>query len=124
MYANGGFCFYTNCNIGNSGRKEDVFTMKRQGDLLIVKVDKIPQDALPKNNRVLAEGEATGHMHELDSGEVYEKEGTMYFHVPAGKTTNLNHPEHKTMTFTPGEYKVVRQREYVPGDWRGRIVRD
>lgn len=92
--------------------------MKRQGDLLIVKVDKIPQDAAKQKNRILAEGEATGHMHELDSGEVYEKAGVLYFRVSGDKPAALNHQEHKTITFEPGEYKVIRQREYEPRGWR------
>ena len=91
--------------------------MKRQGDLLIVKVSKIPTDAIKQNNRVLAEGEATGHMHALDSGTVYEKNGVLYFRVSDG-ITKLNHPEHKTIEFEPGEYKVIRQREYEPKGWR------
>ena len=44
--------------------------MKRQGDLLIVKVSKIPDGVVKKTSLVLAEGEATGHMHKLDCGEV------------------------------------------------------
>lgn len=92
--------------------------MKRQGDLLIVKVDKIPEGTVWRKSRILAEGEATGHMHELDSGEVYEKEGTLYFKVAQGGVSTLNHPEHKAVTFDPGEYKVIRQREYEPRSWR------
>ena len=91
--------------------------MKRQGDLLIVKVTKIPDGSIKRDNKVLAEGEATGHMHELDLGEVYEKDGTLYFKVPEGAKAALNHQEHKTVTFEPGDYKVIRQREYVPGTW-------
>lgn len=91
--------------------------MKRQGDLLIVKVERIPAEATKRDTRVLAEGEATGHMHELDLGEVYEKDGTLYFKVPEGKKAALNHQEHKTVTFEPGEYKVIRQREYLPNSW-------
>lgn len=96
--------------------------MKRQGDLLIVKVGRIPKGAIKQDGLVLAEGEATGHLHELDLGEVYEKDGTLYFRVPEGKTVNLNHPEHKPLTFETGEYKVVRQREYTPKT--PRYVRD
>ena len=92
--------------------------MKRQGDLLIVKVSKIPADAIKQNNRVLAEGEATGHLHELDKGEVYEKEGVLYFKVALGGISTLNHPEHKAVTFDPGEYKVIRQMEYEPKGWK------
>ena len=92
--------------------------MKRQGDLLIIKVKKIPEDAIKVKSRVLAEGEATGHMHELDLGEVYEKDGVLYFKVPEGETATLNHQEHGAMTFETGEYKVIKQREYEPNGWR------
>ncbi len=92
--------------------------MKRQGDLLIVKVEKIPETAVRRDARILAEGEATGHMHELDLGEVYEKGDTLYFRVPEGKPATLNHPEHGPVTFEPGEYKVIRQREYASGNWK------
>jgi hypothetical protein len=96
--------------------------MKRQGDLLIVKIEKIPEDTVKQKSRILAEGEATGHMHELDSGEVYEKGGILYFKVMEGGVSTLNHPEHKSVTFESGEYKVIRQREYEPRGWR--YVRD
>lgn len=92
--------------------------MKRQGDLLIVKVKGIPEDAIKVKSRVLAEGEATGHMHELDLGEVYEKDGVLYFKVPEGEAATLNHQEHGAMTFETGEYKVIKQREYEPNGWR------
>ncbi|MFA5145359.1 MAG: hypothetical protein WC723_05095 [Candidatus Omnitrophota bacterium] len=96
--------------------------MKRQGDLLIVKVNSIPDDAVRQKSRILAEGETTGHVHELEKGEVYEKEGILYFKVSDGEVSTLNHPEHKAIEFEPGEYKVIRQREYEPRGWR--YVRD
>ena len=92
--------------------------MWRQGDLLIVKVDKIPGSAIKQETRILAEGEATGHMHELDKGDVYEKDGTLYFKVEENSTTTLKHPEHGAVAFEPGTYKVIRQREYEPQGWR------
>ena len=92
--------------------------MKRQGYILIIRIDNIPQDAIKQASRIFAEGEATGHMHELDKGEVYEKDGTLYFKVEENNTTTLNHPEHKAVTFDPGTYKVIRQREYEPRGWR------
>ena len=91
--------------------------MQRQGDLLIIKVKAIPEGAIKKLDRVLAEGEATGHCHKLDSGEVYEKEGILYFHVEEETETHLTHPEHGVMTFVPGKYKVIKQREYTPERW-------
>jgi len=91
--------------------------MKRQGDILIVRIDSIPLDATKRRSRVLAEGEIAGHLHELDSGEVYEKDNVLYFRVSSEKPSMLLHPEHKTITFEPGEYKVIRQREYRPRGW-------
>lgn len=91
--------------------------MQRQGDLLIVKVNGIPEDAVKKDSRILAEGEATGHMHELTGGEVYEKGNTLYFRVDEKQIT-LKHQEHGALTFEPGIYKVIRQREYEPEGWR------
>ena len=89
----------------------------RQGDLLIVKIDEMPKEALKLNHRILAEGEATGHMHELDSGTLYESKGVLYFSV-SDKDATLNHQEHAAITFKPGTYKVIRQREYEPSGWR------
>jgi len=96
--------------------------IKRQGDVLVVKVDKIPESAIKVDSRILAEGEAAGHLHELDLGEVYEDGDVLYFRVPADKKASLNHPEHKVISFDAGEYKVVRQREYIPDGWK--TIRD
>ena len=99
--------------------------MIRQGDLLIVRVAKIPENTKVQDHRILAEGEATGHMHELDSGQVYEQGGTLYFKVAEKEMTTLQHPEHSPVTFDEGTYKVIRQREYAPKQWKGwRYVTD
>lgn len=90
--------------------------MKRQGDILIVAAEAIPAGAVKQSNRVLAEGEATGHAHKLDAGDVYEKDGVLYF--KAEDVIHLNHEEHGQLTFHPGVYRVIRQREYEPEGWR------
>jgi hypothetical protein len=92
--------------------------MKRQGDLLIVYVSALPPGARPKAGRVLAEGEQTGHRHELTGGILYETHQELFFTVIDETQVILKHPEHNPLTFTPGIYKVIRQREYKPGDWR------
>ena len=93
--------------------------MQRQGDLLIVRVNAIPTKANSQKSRVLAEGEATGHLHELDEkSDVFEEEGVLYFRVNENSQSLLTHPEHKTLTFEPGDYRVIRQREYEPQGWR------
>ena len=96
--------------------------MWRQGDLLIVRAGAIPKDAVKCSSRVLAEGEATGHLHELDCGEVFSQGEAHYFMVEEKASATLAHPEHKPITFEPGVYKVTRQREYEPKKWR--YVRD
>ena len=98
--------------------------MYQQGDVLLFSFDEIPVGKKKASNH-LAEGEATGHMHELDSGQLYEKNGILYFKVATGESTTLGHPEHKPVTFAPGNYEVTRQREYTPDNWKRKVyVRD
>lgn len=86
---------------------------KRQGDLLIIRVDRLPEDAVPVRSLVLAEGEATGHAHRLNGGQVFTtKSGGLYFE--AGSELTLGHEEHAALSFVPGIYEVRRQREYAP----------
>jgi hypothetical protein len=92
--------------------------MKRQGDLLIINIEKLPKGSQAKDSRVLAEGEVTGHLHELTGGNVFEANGDLYFTVPLGSEVTLTHPEHAPLVFTPGTYEVIRQREYQPAGWR------
>ena len=92
--------------------------MQRQGDLLILKICDIPAAAKSIVSRVLAEGEVTGHLHELDVGTVYALDDQLFFEVSHGHPATLTHPEHHSLVFTPGRYRVIRQREYEPGGWR------
>lgn len=92
--------------------------MQRQGDLLIIKINRIPPGARKRHSLVLAEGEATGHLHRLNQGEVFAKDGQLYFQVAEHSQSILTHPEHHSITFTPGTYEVIHQREYEPGGWR------
>ncbi len=94
----------------------------RQGDVLLVKVDKIP-DGLKKTRGItLAYGEKTGHAHTIEYGadgwaskieglaeyiEVYEKEGA-----------TVKHQEHEVITLPPGKYRNVHQFEYTPAEIR------
>ncbi len=94
--------------------------MYRQGDVLVVAVDAIPRRAKPVDRRrervVLAYGEVTGHAHAIaDSGAaLLEHEHDRYLRVTAGGGVGLTHEEHETILVPPGEYRVVRQREYTP----------
>ena len=87
----------------------------RQGDVLLVKVAAIPEGAKQKDN-VLALGEATGHHHTLEGGDVMVKDGIQY--VVARQRTRLVHQEHGQIEIPKGKYKVALQHEYSPTENR------
>jgi hypothetical protein len=94
--------------------------MYRQGDVLVVAVDKIPRRAKPvgrdRGRVVLAYGEATGHAHAIaDPGAaLLQHEDEQYLRVTAARGVGLTHEEHDTLDVPQGDYRVVRQREYTP----------
>jgi hypothetical protein len=104
--------------------------MYRQGDVLVVAVERIPRWAKAvhrdRGRVVLAYGEATGHAHAIaDSGaSLLEHQADQYLRVTADRGVSLTHEEHQTITLPPGDYRVVRQREYEPEARRVRFVVD
>jgi len=102
----------------------------RQGDVLVVEVDAIPDDARrlePDDGRVvLAYGEATGHAHAIRAAgaALLERQGetARYLHLDA--PASLEHEEHAPIELPAGAYRVVIQREYVPASPATRTTRD
>ncbi|MGW4034285.1 hypothetical protein ACWEFL_34160 [Streptomyces sp. NPDC004838] len=108
--------------------------MYRQGDVLIVPVaeEAVPAhienaQAEPRDARgrmVLALGEVTGHAHAVPGAGRLVREpgpfGPMVLHLPTGG--RVVHEEHAAITLPRGWYRVVRQREYLPG--AVRVVAD
>jgi hypothetical protein len=106
----------------------------RQGDVLIVPVaeealpghaDGLPEEARdPRGRMVLALGEVTGHAHAVvGPGKLMREPGAFgpaLLHLPSGG--RVVHEEHAPISLPKGWYRVVRQREYVPGSVR--IVAD
>lgn len=100
----------------------------RQGDVMIQGIDAIPAGALPvkaEGRVVLAYGEVTGHAHAFYGGRatLYRDDGLgrTFLRVesgPAGEGEELKHEEHSTIAVPPGDYEVVRQREYSPEEIR------
>jgi hypothetical protein len=97
----------------------------RQGDVLLVAVPAIPQDARPlprdRGRIVLALGEATGHAHAIADPQAALVETELeerFLHVLAEGGVLLCPEEHASVRLPQGAYQVCRQREYVPGDWR------
>ena|SRR3990167_6405558 len=93
----------------------------RQGDLYFVRVDSVPDDAVPVDDNILAHGEATGHAHRVVQDPnvlVRSLAGIMYVHALDRGEAQIVHEEHAPITLPPGNWKVIRQREYTPEGWR------
>jgi hypothetical protein len=85
--------------------------MFQQGDVILVKVSEIKGKKL--NHLILAEGEVTGHCHEITKGdaELYKHEGTLFLRV-ASDTAELTHQEHKTIILPKGDFEIKKVKEY------------
>jgi hypothetical protein len=102
--------------------------MYRQGDVLVVPIDEaeVPAGLVPaprdrSGRLILARGEATGHAH-VATGEglqllcLPDDIEAMFLQVRV--YGRLSHEEHGAIPLPAGYYRVVRQREYVPGSIR------
>jgi hypothetical protein len=90
--------------------------MWRQGDVLMAKIDGIPRGASKLPHLILAEGERTGHHHQIenpDSAELFEADGTLYLSV-LGDEAVVVHEEHGPIRLGRGAYRVWMQREFSP----------
>ncbi|HNB21637.1 MAG TPA: hypothetical protein PKZ32_04440 [Candidatus Melainabacteria bacterium] len=93
----------------------------RQGDVLLARVEALPKTAKRKaveERIVLAWGETTGHAHAIDArfAKLYQNGAERFIEALDGAI--LVHEEHSAITLKPGIYRVVQQREYVPGSSR------
>lgn len=102
-------------------------TMFRQGDVLVMKVDKKPKGdwriAKREGGRiVLAHGDATGHEHAIagktakllrpkePTGEAWRDDAILV----VDRAVQLTHEEHAPIKLVKGIYVVRRQREHSP----------
>jgi hypothetical protein len=99
--------------------------MYRQGDVLLVPVAGIPVAVPAPRDRsgrhVLARGEATGHAHVITGPDVRvlalpDNIDELFLDIVT--RARLVHEEHGPIVVPAGSYRVVRQREYVPGSYR------
>lgn len=84
--------------------------MQRQGDLLLIPSEGIPQGAAPLTTRILLQGE---HCHRLDGGQIMRAQDGQLF-VRTESSVQLLHEEHGALQLAKGNYRVQRQREYRP----------
>lgn len=100
----------------------------RQGDVLIVKIDSLPegtQQIKPDNGRtILAYGEVTGHAHAIDASvsRLFEVSGVEDKFLVVDEATSVTHEEHSAIALEPGTYQVRIQREYDDMDEVRRVA--
>ena len=92
----------------------------RQGDVLLVPADVVPDGArLVRRDAgrvVLAYGEVTGHAHAIRSTAARLLEADAERYLVTTAAVMLEHEEHGPIAVAPGTYRVVIQREYVPAE--------
>jgi hypothetical protein len=91
----------------------------RQGDVLLVRVAKVPakaaEVAVEGGRVVLAHGEVTGHAHaiyEPAKAKLWSADAERFLQVM--ETVALQHEEHAAANLAPGVYRVAIQTEYTP----------
>lgn len=92
----------------------------RQGDLLLQSITSIPKSAKKLNTLILLRGEATGHTHRIESGQVFSDSGLLY--IALSNPTSLVHEEHSPIKLPKGLYAVKRQKEYASKDMVRLVV--
>ena len=92
----------------------------RQGDVLIRRIDELPDRPLKRveGRMILAEGEVTGHVHEvIGEAELFVPEDLRELEecfLRVEEEVEVRHAEHGTITLPPGLHEARRQREYAP----------
>lgn len=101
-----------------------VTTAACQGDVSFLRVTTKPATtAIPKAGVVVMQSEQGGHTHTLHGAGMFERampnNNLLIGHltVPDGADVIVSHPEHGSLLFAPGTYRVGSQREYA-GEWR------
>jgi hypothetical protein len=107
--------------------------MYRQGDVLLVPVRPadVPASAVPaprdrSGRMVLARGEVTGQSHVINGTSVEvltDRDDIDRLFVRVDGQARLSHDERPPVMVPTGSYRVMRQREYVPGQG-GALLRE
>lgn len=86
----------------------------RHGDVVIVNAGKCATEGTRTN--VLAEGEATGHAHRIDSARAKRVADavTQRLLTIAKKSVTLDHEEHKAQQIPKGTYRSGIQAQWTP----------
>lgn len=102
----------------------DFCSQARQGDVYLERVNSLPKGAteVPRDagRIVLAYGEVTGHAHAISDGPdmavLFQVAGDPNMYLKTSKPVTLRHEEHSPIKIGKGTFRIIRQREYVPGE--------
>jgi len=122
----------------------EVGDVSHQGDLIIVRIPKLPASAKPRANRQLAEGNTQGSRHMLARGEVFNADprevvrliraankcdvdpqyiGPVFVSPGDPSASDLTHPEHGHQGFPAGSVcAVVFQRNLDSEEREARVA--
>ena len=94
--------------------KTNKFFYYQQGDIIIKSCDEIDESKCKKlKHLILAEGETTGHMHQIISGQaaLLNMQGQIFLKIISDEAV-LKHKEHKQVTIKKGNYIVHKVVEW------------
>lgn len=92
----------------------------RHGDVILREVESVPSDAKKREAKqlVLAEGEVTGHAHQVSGGvgALFDYDDKVYLRIES-EIGALTHEEHAKIELPAGSYEVFIQKDYTPKGW-------
>ena len=99
-----------------------------QGDVLFQRIDALPgglELAAVENGRFIVAHSETGHNHVIEAGPAQlfiDKANELIAYLKVLEPCQLEHlrsyDTHEALAFTPGIYRVRRQREATPEGWQ------
>lgn len=93
----------------------------RQGDVLVQECEPpTGADRIPSidGKVVLANGEVTGHAHTISAEKADWWKTDRGIGITAKPGAVVRHQEHGPITLSPKPHRIIRQREYTPGEIR------
>lgn len=101
-----------------------------QGDVMFIRIDELPAGLVEdtsanEGSSIIVTHSETGHHHVMERenatmfvNEDNKLESFLTVHRNATLKHLRPHDTHETIAFTPGNYRVIRQREYVAEGFR------
>jgi hypothetical protein len=101
-----------------------------QGDVMIQRMDEMPDlsrcvEVQPDGENLIVTHSETGHHHvlERDCAQMFDnKDNALESFLVLHRSTTLKHlrphDTHAPIKLDPGQYRVIRQREYTPEGFR------